>query len=777
MTRNERGALPTDIYLSFVSSLYQHRRTLVIGVLSHVVTFLLVFLKTADALYLGCAAAVVVLWVLRNLDMMRFDRQDFSNADHATVRKWENRYIVGGVAVTLTCGIACGYAIAVTRDPFAQLACISVTLASMISLVGRNYGSERAVLLLSSSACLPMMIGALSLGDPFMAVLAVLLLPFILSTWAMANNVRAFLYENVLAARDENVLAAREIRTIAGQFDTALNHMTHGLFMLDGDNRVVVANERACELLRLGNKAELKGRHLDEVLARGARGMKLDLEKSENIAGQVDLLIKGKRSRALVSLAEDLLLEFSASRRENGEIVLIFEDVTARVQAEKQILQMVRFDALTGLPSRDYFAELTHNAVAADAAHDRDIGFLLIDVAEFKHVNDTKGHVIGDKLLQAIADRLKSLAANEAIAARLMSDEFVVFFHNKASRSDLEERIRALHANLHGIYVAGGFTFNMAMNAGFVVVKSRDFRFEELQIKADLALAEAKARDNGGCTAFEGEMEARYLDRQKLKSDLRAAIGVGDLSVSYQPMFTPDGSRVECCEALARWTHAERGPVPPNVFIQLAEEMGLVTEVTRFVLRQACRDCLDWPGEVAVSVNLSVLDLRGDEIVAIVIEALEETGLDPARLHLEMTESCLMDEPEKVQAVLHELRKRGMTIAIDDFGTGYSSLSYLDVLPVSVIKIDRSFVHNIREDSRRFKLLLGTVNLARALELKAVVEGVETTDQLQLINEHNCADLIQGFVFAAPMPASAVRTLCEQGVRKQTAAISAEFIA
>jgi EAL domain-containing protein (putative c-di-GMP-specific phosphodiesterase class I) len=197
--------------------------------------------------------------------------------------------------------------------------------------------------------------------------------------------------------------------------------------------------------------------------------------------------------------------------------------------------------------------------------------------------------------------------------------------------------------------------------------------------------------------------------------------------------------------------------------------MGLVTDITRFVVLHACRDCLTWPAEVAVSVNLSVLDLHGDEIVAIVAEALAESGLNPARLHLEVTESCLMDEPVKVQAVLRELRERGMAIAIDDFGTGYSSLSYLDALPVSIIKVDRSFVRDIHVNSRRFKLLLGTVNLARALELKAVVEGVETAEQLQLINEYNCADLIQGFVFAAPMPASAMAVLCGHGMPEPVA--------
>ncbi|MFK0277616.1 diguanylate cyclase (GGDEF)-like protein [Ensifer sp. KUDG1] len=769
MMRLGQSALPTDVYLSSVSSLYEHRKTLLIGMLSHVVTFLLVYLKTSDPLYLACSGVIFVLWALRNLDMARFDRQDFSNADRAMVRKWENRYIVGGVSVTLTCGIACGYAIAVSQDSFSELATISVTLASMISLVGRNYGSERAVLLLSSSACLPIVIGLISLQDVFMLALAVLILPFILSTWMMANNVRAFLYENVMAAR--------EIATIAGQFDTALNNMTHGLFMLDADGRVVVANERACELLALGDRTELKGWLLDDVIRRGARRMRLDPDKTKVISRQLDLLLKGKRPQVLIPVSEELHLEFSASRRDNGDTVLIFEDVTARVQAEKQILHMVRFDKLTELPSRDYFGELVQATVSADDTAERLVGLMVLDVTEFKHVNDMRGHIVGDRLLQAIAGRLRVLAGDDAIVARLMGDEFVVFIPDGSDAIALEERMRGLHADLRDTYEAGGFTFSMTMSAGFVIASSVDLKLEDLQIKADLALSETKLRNRGGCTAFEAEMDARYVDRQKLKADLREAINARSLTLSYQPMFAPNGGRVECCEALARWTHPERGPVPPNVFIQLAEELGLVTEITRFVLDQACRDCMSWPSDVSVSVNLSVLDLRSSEVVVMVTNALHLTGLDAARLHLEVTESCLMDEPLKVQAILRELRGLGITIAIDDFGTGYSSLSYLDALPVDIIKIDRSFVRNIREDSRRFKLLRGTANLARALGLRIVVEGVETADQLQLINEHNCADLIQGFVFAAPMPASAIATLCKNGVPKRGAKPTSKRIA
>ncbi len=743
-----QNTLPADVYLSFVSSLYGNRQTLFVGMISHVVTFSFVFAKTADPFFLAWSALIVLIWSLRAQAMRRFDRADKAALGMAGIRYWENWYNVGAVSTTLTLGTACCYSLIVSRDSFAEIACISVTLATMVSVVGRNYGSPRAVNYMVFAACFPIVIGFLGLQDFYHAVLASLVLPFAMTTRTMANGVRTFLYENVLAAR--------ELATIADRFDTALNNMPHGLFMLDADQRILVANRRACELLHLGSQERLKDCHLDVVLRYGVRNTFFNAEQSKAILRQLGELLRGERSRALVQVTDGLYLEFTTAPRENGGAVLIFEDVTARVRAEKKILHMVRYDTLTGLPNRTYFADLLQEALA-ERRKPGLVGFMVVDVDDFKHVNDMKGHVTGDRLLCAIAERLRRLAGDKVIVGRLMGDEFILFFPNETNRRDLEVRMRRFHEQLRGSYDFDGVTVIVSFSAGCVTVASDAFRLEEMQIRADLALFETKSRAKGSVTVFEQEMDARYMDRQKLKDDLRQAIEDNALSVAYQPMFVPDGSRIECCEALSRWTHPERGPVAPNVFIQIAEEMGIVSEITRFMILRACADCATWPDHMGVSVNLSVQDLRGTGIVALVSEALETAGLAPHRLHLEVTESCLMEEPVKVQAVLQELRARGITIAIDDFGTGYSSLSYLDQLPLDVIKIDRSFVRNIGEDARRFKLLRGTVNLSRELGLRIVIEGVETQEQLALIRKYQCADLVQGYVFAAPMSPDALR--------------------
>ncbi len=747
------NAVPTDVYLSFVSSLFGNRKTLFTGMIVHILTYGAIYAKTRDPFYIWLTAIFMSVCIFRIYWFQQFDSAGKSRLTRLDIANWENRYLWGGVTTTAILGIGSAYAIVFARDQFAILACIAVTLASMVSVVGRNYGSSRAVNLQTLTACLPIMLGFILVMDPFMVAFAALLIPFLLTTRMMANGVRDFLYKNVIASRDMAELVDR--------FDMALNNMPHGLFMLDANNRILVVNRKACDLLKLGDQDRLKDCDLDLVLRYGARHAFIDGSLPALIHRQLAQLVDGTLSRTLVQYSDDLFLEFSASRRPDGVVVLIFEDVTARVRAERRVLHMVRYDPLTGLPNREFFGETLLENLSRLKGNDL-IGLVVLDVDEFKHVNDMKGHVAGDRLLCQIAGRLRAVAGEGALVGRLMGDQFVVCLPGSGSVEDLDARIRQVHGDMRGTYDVDGSQMRISFSGGSLVTPQSQFRMEEWQIKVDLALFEAKFKARGTCASFEQEMDARYIDRQRLKVELRDAVEAGELHLVYQPMYRPDGEVMECCEALSRWIHPERGAIPPTSFIQIAEEMGIVSDITRFVIQQACRDCVTWPGDMAVSVNLSVQDLRNDNIITVVEEALRETGLAPFRLRLEITESCLVEEPATVHNILTALRNKGMVIALDDFGTGFSSLSYLDSLPVDVVKIDRSFVRNICEDSRRLKLLRGTVNLTRELGLKITIEGVETLEQLELINRYQCADLIQGYVFSAAVPAARIALLSTQ---------------
>jgi len=742
----EAKTLPPEVYLSFVASLFGNRGTLLTGVIVHVAWCFLVFSDTGSVFYVGMAACFIAVFLYRIVGFWRFDRLDKQALSREQIASIERSYVVGAALTALLLGIASGYALLVLQSTFAAFTCIAMTLGTMMSIVGRNYGSRHAVDFQIIGCCLPIVVACILTGELHLALMSLLLIPFGLTTRSMAKGVRDFLYENVIASR--------EMAIIAGRFDTALKTMAHGLVMLDGSGRIEVINRQARDLLGLDTAADLKDSEFVGVLRQGL------VQAPEAIMQQIALLAEGTLNRALFQFDGERHLEFSASPRSDGGVVLVFEDVSARVAAEKKILHMVQFDALTGLPNRSHFATLS-----AEKLRDRNealAALAVFDVDGFKHVNDMRGHVVGDRLLAAIASRLSALESGRMLAGRLIGDEFVLVLLGEKDSCELERQIREIHAKIQGDYQIEGLRLTVSMNSGCVILPSRDFDMQAWQIKADLALNHAQSAGNGTLTVFRSEMDAQYIEEQRLRADLRLAVDNHGLHVVYQPMYRPDGSAIECCEALVRWRHSERGMVGPNVFIPMAEDMGLVSHITRFVIDQACRDCATWPQPMAVSVNLSIQDLRNDEIVGYVADVLKRYSLDPSRLHLEVTESCFMDEPVAVSAVLNQFRAAGVTIAIDDFGTGFSSLSYLDSLPVDIVKIDRAFIRNIGEDQRKLKLLRGTVHLSRELGLKIVVEGVETREQLALINRHRFADLVQGYVFSMPVGADKIGELAAE---------------
>ncbi|WP_226951452.1 putative bifunctional diguanylate cyclase/phosphodiesterase [Rhizobium terrae] len=735
MKETEAKTLSTDVYLSFVTSLFGNRGTLVTGMVVHVAWCLLVYSSTGSVFYIFMAIGFFGVNAYRMIGFHRFDRMDKRSLTREQIAGLETQYVVGAAGTALLLGISSGYALLVLQDTFAAFTCIAMTLGSMMSIVGRNYGSRHAVDVQTIGSCAPIMIACVLTGDLHLALMSLLLVPFGLTTRSMAKGVRDFLYENVTASR--------EMTIIAGRFDTALTTVAHGLVMLDAEGRIEVINRQAQDFLRLGATEEVKDRDFLSVLREGAANI------SGAILQQIARLMDGTLSRGLFRFDNDLYLEFSASRRSDGGVVLVFEDVSARVAAEEKILHMVQFDALTGLPNRGHFGELAAEKLSGRG--EELAALAVFNVDGFKHVNDVRGHVVGDRLLSAIAAKLSSLKADNMLTGRLVGDEFVVLLFGGNCSLDLERQIRQIHSQVQGDYHVEGLQLTVSMNSGCVILPSQDFGMENWQIKADLALNHAKSAGHGTLTVFREEMDAKYIEDQKLRADLRQAIDHHGLHVVYQPMYRPDGSGIDCCEALVRWRHPERGMVGPNIFIPMAEDMGLVSHITHQVIDQACRDCAAWPEPMAVSVNLSIQDLRNGDIVGYVADVLKRYSLEPARLHLEVTESCFMDEPVAVSAILNRFRATGVTIAIDDFGTGFSSLSYLDTLPLDIVKIDRAFIRNIGEDQRKLKLLRGIVHLSRELGLKIVVEGVETKEQLALINRHRFADLVQGYVFSMPV--------------------------
>lgn len=750
MQDNDKNDVSADVRLSFVRSLYTKRSTLFIGMLSHVVVALVVYFNTLQLEFVFFAAGIVAIWAVRMLDMGKFDQATQGEVSLAETQRWEKRYVIGAVSITLLLGVMTAYTFIATTSGFAQLATVSVTFATLVAVVGRNFGSKINVDMMVLAVCIPVLIGFIASDDVFVRVLALLLLPVFLSTRSLANGVRDVLYSSVMAQKESSVLADR--------LDGAINNMSHGLIMIGPDKTLRVVNYKAKSMLGIPQLVELEGKKIDVVLRYVLRNGTFAEDKREALQSNIIGLINGQKSRMTLEINTHQLFEFTARHQNDDGVVIIFQDVTNKVRSDQKILHMARYDGLTNTPNREWFRQLINDKLLNTASKSK-VGFAVFDIIDFKHVNETMGYLVGDALLKQVAARISKIAKHHGIlVSRFGGDEFVALFPNHREgviKSYMDEMFK----DICRVYEIEDMEISVSFCGGLVVKDNNDFKLEEMQVCADIAKRDARKHGNNNWSQFELAMDDKYSERQKLKTDLREAVKTNSLSAAYQPMFTPDGRKIVGAEALSRWNHPELGPISPGVYIPLAEEIGIVRELTQSMIRNATKDCTTWPEHMFVSVNLSAYDLVDNQIIQVISESIMESGLAPERLHLEVTESAVVDEADKAAMLLREMRQMGMSIAIDDFGTGYSSLSYLDKLPLNKVKIDRSFVRDIVQDEQKLKLLRGIIHMSRELGLEIVTEGVETNEQLAVIRENDCADIIQGFIFGMPMPKSAIREL------------------
>jgi diguanylate cyclase (GGDEF)-like protein len=389
---------------------------------------------------------------------------------------------------------------------------------------------------------------------------------------------------------------------------------------------------------------------------------------------------------------------------------------------------------------------------------------LFVDLDQFKQVNDTLGHPRGDMLLRAVADRLRRLVRSSDIVARFGGDEFVIVQTPISDSEEAAALARRIVASLSETYEVDGHQVVIGASVG-IALSPRDATGPDHLLKiADMALYWAKADQRGTWRFFEAEMDIRAHARRSLELDLRHALTNNSFQVYYQPLFDLKTQKISTCEALLRWPHPLRGMISPAEFIPVAEEMGLIVDLGKWVLREACRTCSQWPPHVRVAVNLSVMQFRRGNVTQTIKQALAETGLDPNRLEIEITESVLFQDTRATRMILHQIRDLGVRISLDDFGTGYSSLSYLQSLPLNKVKIDRSFLEGLESGDRALVLLRGIARLSANLGLSVTVEGIETAEQLALIAAEESVTEAQGWLFAPALPEKEVRLLLDSTI-------------
>lgn len=547
------------------------------------------------------------------------------------------------------------------------------------------------------------------------------------------------------------------LRTQNVRFDAALNNMSHGLLMVGPEQTLIVCNARFNQMFSLAPAAVLPKTALGDILRAIELGGCLDARSSDELLTNLRRLAQAEEAGTFV-IAGRLEKAFAVAQRPmpDGGWVATFEDVTEERQAEARIRFMAHHDALTKLPNRVLFHTCLDDSLRRLGREDGNLALLYLDLDKFKDVNDSLGHPVGDALLEAASKRLRACVRDGDVVARLGGDEFAVL---TASGNPLGLGQRIIEA-LGASYDLAGRQVVVGVSIGIAVAADKTIDADTLLKNADMALYQAKAEGRGTCRIFETELAARIHTRLAIEGDLRKALLEGQFHTVYQPIFNLKTEVISGFEALLRWTHPVRGSVSPGEFIPLAEELGLIGDVGAWVLQRACADAAMLPDGVKVAVNLSPVQLRNDEIIHIVADALARSGLAPERLELEITETALLQNNEKTVSLLHRLRGLGLKIALDDFGTGFSSLSYLRSFPFDKLKIDRSFVGEITKRSDCLAIVETIAELAKKLGTVTTAEGVETVDQLQIVRATGCNEA-QGYLFG--MASSIEETLLDFG--------------
>jgi diguanylate cyclase (GGDEF)-like protein len=564
-------------------------------------------------------------------------------------------------------------------------------------------------------------------------------------------------------AQDEINQTQAEARAASDRLAEVLESTTDGVVLLDREWRVTYINPRATALL--ASRALTVGRLFWDAFPEEFNG-----NFHQRFLRVQDDQAPVKFDDYLASVG--LWLETHAYPASNGGLSIFFHDITEqhameceRAQAQERVAHMARHDALTGLANRLHFREQLDRSLDGLRAGTR-ITVLYLDLDGFKAVNDTHGHPIGDLLLRQVAERLQRCVRQGDLVARFGGDEFAVIQTSSyctSSRQPDDAAVLAdrLIAAIAEPYDLEGKQVMIATSVGIALAPRDGTGADDLIRRADLALYAAKAAGRGRYRLHEWRMDEELREKQALKADLRAAIEFCEFKLHYQPVLNLRTNRIACFEALLRWQHPQRGLVPPDAFISVAEENGLILPIGTMALRWACQEAAKWPEPIGVAVNLSPIQFCGADLISIVADVLATTNLAPERLELEITESVLLKDSDGNLAMLRKLKKLGVRIAMDDFGTGYSSLSYLHRFPFDKVKIDRSFVAELPHNRNSAAIVNAVMGIGASLGVTITAEGVETQAQLAYLRAAGC-DQAQGFLFSKAVPKGEVAELIER---------------
>jgi diguanylate cyclase (GGDEF)-like protein len=551
-------------------------------------------------------------------------------------------------------------------------------------------------------------------------------------------------------------LSERALTLRNSQLESALDNMSQGLCMFDSSAEIVVCNKAYLRLYSLSPAVVRPGCSLRRLIEH-RRDVGLFRGDVDQYVASILAIVASRKIESHVGVTADgRSINIVNHPMPDGSWVVTHEDISERLRAEEKVAYMAHHDALTDLSNRAQLVSRIDYELARTRRSDEGFAVFMLDLDRFKEVNDSLGHPIGDLLLREVAGRLRERTRDSDTVARIGGDEFAIL---QTLTGQTMEEITALAERLLSSigepFEVNGHQISIGASIGIAIAPHDGNQAGELLRNADLALYRAKAGGRNTYTFFELAMDAEARSRHALEADLRKALTQGEFEVHYQTVINVETGANCGAEALIRWIHPDRGMIPPDRFVPLAEENGLIVPIGEWVLRTACMEAATWPPHLKLAVNLSPAQFKRGNLVATVRSALADSGLAPKRLELEITESVLLYQNASNLDVLRGLKDLGVSIVLDDFGTGFSSLSYLRMFPFDTIKIDRSFVGDMETRDDCAAIVSAVAGLSRTLGIKTTAEGVETPEQFALLRAAGCT-LAQGFMFSRPCPAAAL---------------------
>lgn len=641
-------------------------------------------------------------------------------------------------------------------DPAQQLLVAVVTTGMLgaggLALATTPVAGTAYVLVIGIASCVSLALAHYQLTAPIVALLAIYSVIVIGGIWATARVFGARLMAEAEAERQNEVIGL-----LLRDFEENASDV---LWEVDANGRFRHVSQRLARLFHMP-AAELAGLRVFDLLRGAVPHDELGAGHLAALRRHIDartpfrdlaFVVQVKGQPRWWSITAKPLVD-THGRYDGWRGVAA--DVTETQHANRRLTWLAHFDPLTGLANRHQFRSELEGLVARGADPARPFAVLFLDLDNFKSVNDTLGHPVGDALLQEVAKRLLSCTRRGDTVARLGGDEFAIVLHHAASRAEVEQLARRVIGSLQAPCTVQGVRITVGTSIGAAVAPHDGHDIDSLLNHADLALYAAKSAGRGGFRFFEASMAAQTRRRLGVEQALRDALAQGGLTLQFQPQIDLARWRITGFEALLRWVDPELGEVPPAEFVPVAEEAGLIGAIGEWVLNEACRQAAHWPAELKLAVNVSPVQALSPDLVRTALAALQRHGIAPQRLELEITESVFLRETPATMQTLHALREAGMRIVLDDFGTGFSSLAYVRRFPFDALKIDRSFVRELllRRDARAIVRMV--VHLAHTLRMRTVAEGVEQPAHAAVLARYGC-DAMQGFLAARPMAPEAI---------------------